>query len=74
MAWEVRFFLEERAVGEARRGGPSPFRTEADALTHARFLLHGVPEGRVEVFHRQTGRRAVYRLRGGRMLALADAS
>jgi len=74
MAWEVRFFDGGRASGEAQRGRPSPFRTEADALTHARFLLHGAPEGRVEVFHRQTGRRAVYRLRGGRMLALADAS
>jgi len=74
MAWEVRFFDGGRASGEAQRGGPSPFQTEADALTHARFLLHGAPEGRVEVSHRQTGRRAVYRLRGGRMLALADAS
>jgi len=74
MAWEVRFFLEERAVSEARRDAPCPFQAESDALTHARFLLHGAREGRVEVFHRQTGRRAVYRLRGGRMLALADAS
>ena len=74
MAWEVRFFDGGRASGEAPRGGPSPFQTEADALTHARLLLHGAREGRVEVFHRQTGRRAVYRLRGGRMLALADAS
>ena len=74
MAWEVRFFLEERAVSEARRDAPCPFQAESDALTHARFLLQGAPEGRVEVFHRQTGRRAVYRLRGGRMLALADAS
>ncbi len=74
MAWEVRFFAEGRAVGEARRGGPCPFRAEADALTHARFLLHGAPEGRVEVFDSDTRRRAVYRLRGGRMVALADAS
>ena len=71
MAWEVRFFAEGRAFGEAPRGGPSPFGTEADALTHARFLLHRAPEGRVEVFHCEARRRAVYRLRDGRMVALA---
>ncbi len=71
MAWEVRFFADGRASGEARRGVPSPFRAEADALTHARFLLHRAPEGRVEVIHRDAGRRAVYRLHGGRMVALA---
>ena len=74
MAWEVRFFGDRRASGAGPRGAPSPFRAEADALTHARILLHRAPEGRVEVFHRETGRRAVYRLRGGRMVALADAS
>ena len=72
MAWEVRFFAEGRAVGEVQRGGPSPFRTEADALTHARILLHRAPEARVEVFDRDVGRRAVYRLRGARMVALAE--
>ena len=73
MAWEVRFFAEGRAFGEAPRAGLSPFGTEADALTHARFLLHRAPEGCVEVFHRNAGRRAVYRLRDGRMVALAGA-
>jgi hypothetical protein len=43
-----------------------------DALTHARFLLHRALEGCVEVFHREARRRVVYRLRGGRMVALAD--
>ena len=71
MAWEVRFSTEGRAVGKAKRGGPSPFRAEADALTHARILLHRAPEGCVEVFHREARRRALYRLRGGRMVALA---
>ena len=72
MAWEVRVFTEERGSGEAQRGGPSPFQAEPDALTHARFLLHRAPDSRVEVFHRDTRRRAVYRLRGDRMVALAD--
>ncbi len=72
MAWEVRFFADRWAPGEAPRGAPSPFRAEADALTHARFLLHRAPEGRVEVFHRDTHRRVVYRLRVGRMVALGD--
>ena len=71
MAWEVRFFAEKRSVGEAARGAPSPFQAEPDALTHARFLLHRAPEGCVEVFHREARRRAVYRLRGGRMVVLA---
>ena len=71
MAWEVRFFAEGRAFGGAPRGGPSSVGTEADALTHARFLLHRVPEGRVEVFHCEARKPAVYRLRGGRMVALA---
>ena len=74
MAWEVRFFAEKRTVGEAARGAPSPFQAEPDALTHARFLLHGAPQGCVEVFDSDTRRRAVHRLRGGRMVALADAS
>jgi hypothetical protein len=72
MAWEVRFFAQERGSGEAQRGGSSPFQAEPDALTHARFLLHRAPDGRVEVLHRDTRRRAVYRLRQGRMVALAD--
>ena len=71
MAWEVRFFTEGRAVGKAKRGAPCPFQAEADALTHARILLDRAPEGCAEVFHRDAGRRAVYRLRAGRMLALA---
>ncbi len=71
MAWEVRFFADPRSPRAPPRGGPCPFRAEADALTHARFLLHRVPEGRVEVFHCEARRRAVYRLRGGRMVALA---
>ena len=71
MAWEVRFFEEGRASGEEARSAPCPFRAEADALTHARFLLHRAPEGRVEVFHRESRRRAVHRLRGRRMVALA---
>ncbi len=74
MAWEVRFFVEGRASGEAPRGLRCPFQAEADALTHARILLHRAPEGHVEVFDSDTRRRAVYRLRGGRMVALADAS
>ena len=74
MAWEVRFFAEKRSVGEAARSAPSPFQAEPDALTHARFLLHRAPEGRVEVFDSDTRRRAVYRLRGGRMARLANAS
>ena len=72
MAWEVRFFVEGRAPGEAPRERPCPFQAEPDALTHARFLLHRAPHGRVEVFHRDTRRRAVYRLRGDRMVGLAD--
>ncbi len=71
MAWEVRFIEEGRAAGDAPGGAACPFRAEADALTHARFLLHRAPGGCVEVFHRDAGRRAVYRLRGGRMVALA---
>ena len=71
MAWEVRFFPEGRAIGAARRGAPCPFGAEADALTHARILLDRAPEACVEVFQREAGRRAVYRLRGGRMVALA---
>ncbi len=72
MAWEVRFFAGGQAIAEVPRGGASPFRAEPDALTHARFLLHGAPDGRVEVFDSGTRRRAVYRLRGDRMVALAD--
>ena len=71
MAWEVRFLAAPRSPQAPPHGVPSPFRAEADALTHARFLLHRAPEGRVEVFHREARRRAVYRLRGGRMIALA---
>jgi len=74
MAWEVRFYVDGRAYGDAAGGAPSPFRAETDALTHARFVLHRAPEGCVEVFDSVTRRRAVYRLRGGRMVALADAS
>ena len=72
MAWEVRFFPEGRALGGSQRDAPCPFRAEADALTHARILLERPPEERVEVFHREAGRRAVYRLRAGRMVALSD--
>ena len=72
MAWEVRFFAEERSVGDASGGAPCPFHAEPDALTHARFLLHRAPDRSVEVFHRDTRRRAVYRLRGGRMVGLVD--
>ncbi len=72
MAWEVRSFGERRALGEAPRGRPCPFQAEPDALTHARFLLHRAPERCVEVFDPDTRRRAVYRLRGDRMVALAD--
>jgi hypothetical protein len=72
MAWEVRFFAKERGSGGTPPGAPSPFQAEPDALTHARFLLHRAPDGRVEVFHRGTRRRAVYRLRGDQMVALAD--
>jgi hypothetical protein len=64
--------VDGRAPGGAPREGPCPFHAEPDALTHARFLLHRAPDGRVEVFHRGTRRRAVYRLRQGRMVALAD--
>ena len=71
MAWEVRFFTEGRADGDTARGTPCPFQAEADALTHARILLHWAPDGRVEVFH-SGRRRAVYRLRGDRMVALTD--
>ncbi len=72
MAWEVRFFADRQAPHEAPRSGPCPFHAEPDALTHARFLLHRAPDGRVEVFDRETRRRAVYRLRGDRMVGLAD--
>jgi hypothetical protein len=72
MAWEVRFFADRRAFGNAPHGGPCVFEAEADALTHARILLHRAPEARVEVFDRDVGRRAVYRLRGARMVALAE--
>ncbi len=61
MAWEVRFFVDGRASGAAPRDRPSLFRTEADALTHARVLLDRAPEGCAEVFHREARRRAVYR-------------
>ena len=47
MAWEVRFFTNERGSGGTPPGGPSPFQAEPDALTHARFLLHRAPDGRV---------------------------
>ena len=70
MAWEVRFYVDGRAYGDAAGGAPSSFRAEA----HARFLLHRAPGGCAEVIDRDTRRRAVYRLRGGRMVALADAS
>ena len=73
MAWEVRFFVEGRAPGEALRERPCPFQAEPDALTHARFLLHRAPDRCVEVFDRAARRRAVYRLRGGRMVALVEA-
>ena len=72
MAWDVRFFTSGRTLGDVSCNGPSRFRMEADALTHARFLLDEMPDGRVEVLHRDTRRRAVYRLRGDRMVALAD--
>ena len=72
MAWEVRFFADRRAFGGAPRGGGRClFDAEADALTHARILLDRAPKGCAEVFHRDAGRRAVYRLRAGRMVALA---
>ena len=75
MAWEVRFFAERRTFGGAPRGGgPCLFEAEADAPTHARILLHRPPQARVEVFHRAARRRGVHRLRGGRMVAQADAS
>lgn len=74
MGWEVRFFANGRTLSEAACNGSSPFRTEADALTHARFLLDDLPDGRVEVFDRAARRRAVYRLRQGRMVALAEAA
>jgi hypothetical protein len=72
MAWEVRFFAEGHPVGETAHGAPCRFQAEADALTHARMLLHHAPEGCVEVFHREVRRRAFYRLRGDRMVALVD--
>ena len=71
MAWEVRFFADRRAFGGAPRGGRCLFEAEADALTHARILLDRAPEGCAEVSHREARRRAVYRLRDGRMVALA---
>ena len=74
MAWEVGFFTDERTFGETPPRGSSPFQAEPDALTHARFLLHRAPEGRVEVFDRAARKRAVYRPRGGRMVALAETS
>ena len=73
MAWEVRFFVEGRRPGEASGDRPCPFGAEPDASTHARFLLHRAPERCVEVFDRAAGRRALYRLRGDQMVALADA-
>ena len=72
MAWEVRFFADGQASSGTPPGGPCPFQAEPDALTHARFLLYGAPDGRVEVVDRDTRRRAVYRLRGDRMVALAE--
>ena len=73
MAWEVRFFADRRAFGAAPRGGGSCLsEAEADALSHARILLDRAPEGCVEVSHRDAGRRAVFRLRGGCMVALAE--
>ena len=72
MAWEVRVFTKGRGSGGTPPGGPSPFQAEPDALTHARFLLHRAPDRCVEVFDRTARRRAVYRLRQGRMVALAD--
>ena len=74
MAWEVRFFTKGRGSGETLPGGPSPFQAEPDALTHARFLLHRAPDRCVEVFDRNARRRAVYRLRQGRMVALTEPS
>jgi hypothetical protein len=74
MAWEVRFYVDGRVSGEAQRGAPCPFHAKPDALTHARFLLHRAPEGCAEVFDSDTRKRVVYRLRGGCMVALADAS
>ena len=71
MAWEVRFFADRQAFGNGPHGGLCLFDAEADALTHARNLLHRAPEGCVEVFHREARRRAVYRLRAGRRVALA---
>ena len=47
MAWEVRFFADRRAPCEAPRDGSCPFQAEPNALTHARVLLHGAPDGRV---------------------------
>lgn len=70
MTWEVRLFAEGRSLREAARGAPSRFRAEPDALTHARFLLHGSPHGCVEVCDSEARRRAVYRLRAGRVVAL----
>ena len=74
MAWEVRLFLEERAPDGAPREWPCAFQAEPDALTHARFLLHRAPDRCVEVFDRAARRRAVYRLHGDRMVALAEAA
>ncbi len=74
MAWEVRFFADRRAFGNAPHDAPCVFEAEADALTHARCLLHRAPEGCAKVFDSDTRKRAVYRLLGGRMVALADAS
>ncbi len=72
MAWEVRFFADRRAFsGAPRGGGACLFEAEADALTHARILLDRAPEGCAEVFDREARRRAIYRLRGSRMVALA---
>ena len=53
MAWEVRFFADRQAFGNGPHGGLCLFDAEADALTHARILLHRAPEGCVEVFHRE---------------------
>lgn len=72
MAWEVRFFADGQARHETPTGGPCPFGAEPDALTHARFLLHRAPDGRVEVVDRDTRKRALYRLDGSRMVALTE--
>ncbi len=72
MAREVRFFVAGRRPGEASGGRPCPFGAEPDASTHARFLLHRAPERCVEVFDCAARRRALYRFRGERLVALAE--